>query len=149
MGRGEQLSAQQVAEICDKAKVQLIVSGGRVSDIGPAVKAIRPHITVHQITQNESLAYRTNAHATGDLNGAADVNAIHAEFEKIKDELASITVPEPAYLLHSTYAPLSLRFSELPRTERPSLAVLHRRPRSSPGPTRTLYHVSVNSFGRL
>jgi hypothetical protein len=103
-----------VADICDKAKVQLIVSGGRVADIGPKVKAIRPHITVHELTQGESLAYRVNANASGHANGNGAVVATDADgdphFESIKSELASITVPDPAYLLHSTCVFLGLFF---------------------------------------
>jgi hypothetical protein len=141
---GWQLSPEQVAEICDKAKVQLIVSGGRVAPIGPAVKALRPHITVHELTQSESLAFRTNAHATGALNGAADGNVDHAEFEKVKDDLASISVPDPAYLLHSTCV-----FFLYPRPQRFYMLTVRRlvgplrHPRLSRGRIRAFYHVSL------
>ncbi|KEI40759.1 uncharacterized protein L969DRAFT_85982 [Mixia osmundae IAM 14324] len=92
------LSAETIAEICDRAAVSVLVCGGTVASAGHCVSGLRPSICLHELTRQEYMSMRT----FGEAGNIIDGSDRRERLDQIKYVMKHKVVSDPAYLLHST-----------------------------------------------
>jgi hypothetical protein len=96
------LPASSIAALLKSADCRLLVSGGRVSDVGSEVAALCPTIKHHVLKDEERLSMRLHG-----LSGKSGrLSEVDLEQVKIKTECQ--VIEDPGSFLHSTSVTLSL-----------------------------------------